>query len=85
MTFAPLGGCGRAGKPVGIVWNEYISVRYDEDVTSTYVKYITYCMRDCSVITFLVDNCSPQNTNWTLFTTFVQVVNDDTIFVKKSH
>ena len=33
ITFAPLGGRSRNRKPIGIVWNESISGRSDEDVT----------------------------------------------------
>ena len=64
MTFAPLGGHGRAGKPVGIIWNDSITGRSDEDVTSTYIKYINDCMRNHTHITFWADNCSAQNKNW---------------------
>ena len=76
MTFAPLGGHGHGGRPTGIIWNESVSGRNDEDVTSTYVKYIEF-KRDHNRFTFWADNCSAQNKNWTLFTTFVQLVNDE--------
>ena len=76
MTFAPLGGRGHAGRPVGVIWNESVSGRNDEDVTSTYVKYISF-KRDFTMFAFWADNCSAQNKNWTLFT-FVKIVNDDT-------
>ena len=67
MTFAPLGG-KKGGKPVGIIWHEALCGRKDEDVTSTYVKFIKE-KRDCVKFTFWADNCSTQNKNWTLFTT----------------
>ena len=77
MTFAPLGGRSRTGKPRGIIWNESFSGRSDEDVTSTYIKYINQCMRDFAQITFWADNCSAQNKNWTLFSAIAQLVNDE--------
>ena len=76
MTIAPLGGRGHARRPVGVIWNECVSGRNDEDVTSN-VKYISF-KRDFTTFTFWADNCSAQNKNWTLFTTFVKIVNDDT-------
>ena len=83
MTFAPLGGRGRDGKPIGIIWNESISGRHDEDVTSTYIKYITDCMRNRTQVTIWADNCSAQNKNWTLFTALVQLVNDESKICEK--
>ena len=75
MTFAPLGGW-KGGKPLGIIWHETICGRNDEDVTSTYVKFVKDYKRDCRIITWWADNCSAQNKNWTLFTTFCQLVNN---------
>ena len=83
MTFAPLSGRSRNGKPSGIVWNESISGRSDEDVTSTYVKYIKECMCDSTQFTLWEDNCSAQNKNWTFFTTLVELVNDETVLCEK--
>ena len=74
MTFAPVGGKSQEnGKPVGVIWHEAIMGRNDEDVTSTYAKYIEY-MRDKTRFLFWVDNCSAQNKNWTLYTTFCFLV-----------
>ena len=67
------------GKPIGIIWNESISGRCDEDVTSTYIKYIKEYMRDSVRITLWSDNCSAKNKNWTLFTVLVQLVNDEDV------
>ena len=75
MTFAPLGG--RQGrKPYGLIWHEVISGRLDEDVTSTYVKFINVYKRDPTSLILWVDNCSAQNNNWTLFTVLCQLAND---------
>ena len=74
MTFAPLGGGTES--PHGIIWNESMTGRCDEDVTSTYMKLIADCKRDDKFFTFSVDNCSAQNKNWTLYTALYQVVND---------
>ena len=83
ITFAPLGGHSRNGRPIGILWNESISGRSDEDVMSTYVKYIKECMRDSTQFTLWADNCSAQNKNWTFFTTLVEMVNDETVLCEK--
>ena len=73
MTFVPLGGISQGlGKPVGIIWHEAIMGRADEDVTSSYIKFI---MRDAKKFLFWVDNCSAQNKNWTLYTALCYVVN----------
>ena len=77
MTFAPLGG-RRNGQPIGIIWHEAVCGRSDEDVTSTYVKFVKHYKRDCHTITLWLDNCSAQSKNWTLFTTLCQLVNDPT-------
>ena len=50
----------------GIIWNESISVRWDEDVKCTYVKLIVNCKRDERFFNFCAVNCSAQNKNWTL-------------------
>ena len=77
MTFAPLGG-RRNGQPLGIIWHKAVCGRNDENVTSTYVKFLKHYKRDCRTITLWVYNCSAQNKNWTLFTTLCQLVNDPT-------
>ena len=77
MTFATLGG-RRNAQSLGIIWHEAVCGRNDEDVTSTYVKFVKHYKRDCHTITLWVDNCSAQNKNWTLFTTLCQLVNDPT-------
>ena len=75
MTFAPVNGMKqKKGKPVGIIWHSAIRGRNDEDVTSTYIKYIDYVGK--KKIKLWVDNCSAQNKNWTLFTALTRVVND---------
>ena len=54
LTFAPFGR-GHAGKPIGIIWNESISGRCDEDVTSTYIKYIKEYMRNTALVQLVND------------------------------
>ena len=48
--------------------------RNEEDITSSYIKYIRY-MRDARKFLFWVDNCSAPNKKCTLFTTLCYAVN----------
>ena len=41
MTFAPLGG-KKGGKPLAIILHEALCGRYEEDIASTYVKFVKY-------------------------------------------
>ena len=75
MIFAPIGGMAqKKGKPVGVIWHSGIRGRNDEDVASTYVKYIVFIGK--KRVKFWVDNCSAQNKNWTIFTVLCRIVND---------
>ena len=51
MTFAPVGGIAQGnGKPVGIIWHEGIMGRCDEDVTSTFVKFIQHARDKTNIL-----------------------------------
>ena len=52
MTFAPLGG-KKGGKPLAIIWHEALCGRYDEDIASTYVKFVKYFRHDYRDITIV--------------------------------
>ena len=66
QTFSPLG----SGTSVGVIWNESISGRNDEDLASVYIRFISDVKnRDYKHIVLWADNCSAQNKNWTLYTT----------------
>ena len=64
-------------KPLGIVWNEAIQGRFDEDVASAVHK----CLRDpqyreANHIIIRADNCTGQLKNWTLYASLVYEVNN---------
>ena len=77
QTFAPLGGRARSeDKVIGAVWNEAISGRNAEDVSSAYVHYMRHPLcRDKTKFLFYMDNCTGQNKNWTIYTAMVNEVN----------
>ena len=45
-TFPPLGGCQKGGKTFGMIWYEAVFGQNDEDITSTYVKFVKEYKRD---------------------------------------
>ena len=51
MTYAPLGS-GKLKKPYGLIWHEAFSGQRDENVTNTYIKFITNCERDKNILYF---------------------------------
>ena len=60
QTFSPLG----SGTSVGVIWNESISGRNDEDLASVYIRFISDVKnRDYKHIVLWADNCSAQNKN----------------------
>ena len=74
---APLGKKSMIGYPIcGIVWHDAVSGRNDEDICSTYCKFMQDpAYRDCKKFTFYMDNCAAQNKNWTIYTGMVSEVN----------
>ena len=60
-----------------IIWYEAIRGRSASDVTSAYMKIINNS-RDTPHFIFWADNCTAQNKNWTLFSTFALIVNEPT-------
>lgn len=60
-----------------VLWNESIRGRNAADVTSAYYNFITKSDPKITNFVFWVDNCSAQNKNWTLFSSFVIFVNAD--------
>ena len=59
-----------------VIWNEATRGRSASDVTSAYVKIISNA-RDQSHFIFWADNCTAQNKNWTLYSTFARMVNQE--------
>ena len=70
-TFAPAGG---HGSPHGYLWHEGIRGRNDEDIVSTYVKFLER-LSDVSDVVIWTDNCTAQNKNWTLYSGLAHFVN----------
>ena len=80
QSFFPLGK--KTGKSVAIVWHQGIAGRNDEDITSCFVKYLKEIDRDVRHVVLWMDNCGPQNKNWTLLSTLVAIVNDSSNHVE---
>ena len=72
-TFAPAGG---HGSPLGYVWHEGIRGRNDEDIASTFVKFLA-SLGNTSTLVIWADNCTAQNKNWTLYSALLHYVNMD--------
>lgn len=58
-----------------MVWHEAIAGRSAPEVASAYFNVIKNSDSSVSQFTFWADNCSAQNKNWVLFTTFSAIVN----------
>ena len=67
QTFAPLGGKSNCSDPaIGVIWDESVSGRNAEDVTSSYIHFIQHDKnRDNKLLVFYMDNCTSQNKNKT--------------------
>ena len=70
-TFAPVGG---HGTPLGYLWHAGIRGQNDEDISSTYIKFLSQLGHAPSVI-IRADNCTAQNKNWTLYSALLHYVN----------
>ena len=81
-TFATVGPKRNDKKKVNTayLWHEGIAGRKDEDIASTFWKFIND-NRDATSITFWLDNCAGQNKNWSIFTMFSTAVNAENMHV----
>ena len=81
-TFATVGPKREDKKKVNTayLWHEGIAGRKDEDIASTFWKFIND-HRDAASITFWLDNCAGQNKNWSIFTMFSTAVNAENMNV----
>lgn len=78
-TFAAIGSKGQKScKNIAIIWHEGICGRNDEDIASTYFKFLN-ANRDAKHFQMWVDNCSAQNKNWTMLTMLCTAVNSEGI------
>lgn len=73
-TFASL---KNGGKNYCVLWHEATNSRGAAEVASTYYKIISTANPSVTKFTFWVDNCSAQNKNWTIFTMFSTIVNEE--------
>lgn len=70
-TFASL----QLDENICIVWHEALRGRTATDIASAYYNLIKNSDSQISEFIFWVDNCSAQNKNWTLYSSFVTFVN----------
>lgn len=60
-----------------VMWHEAIRGRCASEVASAYYNLIKSLSSKVTKLMFWVDNCSAQNKNWTLFSSFVCFVNSE--------
>lgn len=60
-----------------LIWHEAINGRSAPEVASTYYNVISNADAGIDTFVFWADNCSAQNKNWVLMTTFVILVNEE--------
>lgn len=72
-TFAPL----HKATNLCVLWHEAMSGRNAKDVASAYLAVIQKASTEVEHFIFWVDNCSAQNKNWVLYTSFVTMVNSE--------
>lgn len=65
-----------------ILWHEGITGRNQEELTSTFHKFLLQ-NRDSSKITIWLDYCTSQNKNWCLLTFLVYIINSSEISTKE--
>lgn len=70
-SFVPFGKTSKnSSEPLAILWHEGITGRNQEELTSTFHKFLLQ-NRDSSKITIWLDNCTSQNKNRCLLTFLV--------------
>ena len=73
-TFSPIGK-GK-GKSYAMLWHQGIAGHNDEDIASTFYKFLySPVNRVKNHIILWMDNCSADNKNWTMFSALVALVN----------
>ena len=73
-TFASL---TKEDENICVLWHEAISGRSAEDVASAYCAIFQRASENIEEYEFWCDNCSAQNKNWKLFSSFVIIVNSN--------
>lgn len=65
------------GNNICVLWHEAINGRCASEIASTYFNIIKNSGSEVNKFTFWADNCSAQNKNWILFSSFVLITNED--------
>ena len=74
-SFSPIGK--RKGKSIAMLWHQGVAGRNDEDIASCFEKFILHKVdHDTKHQILWMDNCRPQNKNWTLYPALVAMVNN---------
>ena len=74
-SFSPT--CKRKGKSIAMLWHQGVAGRNDEDIASCFEKFILHEVeRDTKYLVLRIDNCGPQNKNWTLYPALVAMVSN---------
>ena len=74
-SFSPIGK--RKGKSIAMLWHQGVAGRNDEDIASCFEKFILHKVdHDTKHLILCMDNCGPQNKNWTLYPALVAMVNN---------
>ena len=67
----------RKGKSIAMLWHEVVARRNDEDIASCFEKIMLHKGdRDTKHLVLEMDNCRPQNKNWTLYPALVGMLNN---------
>ena len=75
-SFSPIGE--NCGESVGVIWHQGVAGRNDEDIVSAWKKYVRkHVHKHVKYMTVWMDNCGPQNKNWTIFPALVGIVNSE--------
>ena len=73
-SFSPIGE--KCGDSIGVIWHQGVASRNDEDIVSCWVKFVReYVPKYVKTLTVWMDNCGPQNKNWTIFPGLISIVN----------
>ena len=72
-TFASI----RNANDICVLWHEAIAGRNGANVASAFAQVILTLSGGIQDFVFWADNCAPQNKNWTLYSTFLQLVNSE--------
>lgn len=79
-TMAPAGGTSATRPTLSAVWHEEVSGRMAKDIASVvYIMIKDSPLREKTSLTLWLDNCAPQNKNYTFFTMLLSLINSDIV------